>query len=221
MPSPEEHRALPFAHHLVAPALEESVANSLLDIFDSVDWTRRGCSFYRLDVPALLEDKHTIREVLGQSTQVIGRRQLFEEAYGLRLSPKPGLEIHRYSEGCGIGPHTDAEPPELRHVICLNRGWHLERGGVWILASDSKLFEGKSYLPSLSNTGFAFPTSPRSFHALSTYRGVPIYCVTLRYQIERRQAEWTEFNLTDGEWRIPGAKMKMRRPHRVGIPRGR
>jgi hypothetical protein len=29
---------------------------------------------------------------------------------------------------------------------------------------------------------------------------------------ELRQAEWVEFNLADAEWRIPAAKMKMRRP---------
>jgi len=194
MPFSEEHRALPFAHHRVAPALEESVVNSLLDIFDSIDWTRCGCSFYRLDVPTSFSDKHAIREILGRSTHAIERRQLFEEAYGLRLSPKPGLQVHRYSEGCGIGPHTDAEPPEFRQLICLNRGWNLEQGGVWILASDSKLCEGRSYLPSLSNTGFAFPTSPHSFHALSTYRGVPIYCVTLRYQIEERSRQDVDFD---------------------------
>src|SRR5882724_4348969 len=34
---------------------------------------------------------------------------------------------------------------------------------------------------------------------------------------ELRKAEWTEFNLIDGEWRVPGAKMKMRRPHRVPL----
>jgi integrase len=34
---------------------------------------------------------------------------------------------------------------------------------------------------------------------------------------ELRKAEWAEFNLLDGEWRIPGAKMKMRRPHRVPL----
>jgi integrase len=32
-----------------------------------------------------------------------------------------------------------------------------------------------------------------------------------------RKAEWAEFNLTDGEWRISAAKMKMRRPHRVPL----
>lgn len=36
---------------------------------------------------------------------------------------------------------------------------------------------------------------------------------------ELRKAEWTEFNLTDSEWRIPAAKMKMRRPHRVPLAR--
>jgi hypothetical protein len=34
---------------------------------------------------------------------------------------------------------------------------------------------------------------------------------------ELRKAEWAEFNLTNGEWRIPAAKMKMRRPHRVPL----
>jgi integrase len=34
---------------------------------------------------------------------------------------------------------------------------------------------------------------------------------------ELRKAEWTEFNLTDAEWRIPASKMKMRRPHRVPL----
>jgi hypothetical protein len=188
MSSREERRALPFAHHLVAPAFEDSVANLLLDLFDSIDWTRCGCSFYRLDIPARDGDKHAIRETLRRSTQVVERRRLFEKTYGLRLSQMSGLEIHRYSEGSGIGPHTDAQPPELRQVVNLNRGWSLDRGGVWILASDPNLREGKSYLPALSNTGFAFPTSSRSFHALSTYHGTPIYCVTLRYRILEARA---------------------------------
>jgi integrase len=34
---------------------------------------------------------------------------------------------------------------------------------------------------------------------------------------ELRKAEWAEFNLEDAEWRIPGSKMKMRRPHRVPL----
>jgi integrase len=34
---------------------------------------------------------------------------------------------------------------------------------------------------------------------------------------ELRKAEWAEFNLENAEWRIPAAKMKMRRPHRVPL----
>jgi integrase len=34
---------------------------------------------------------------------------------------------------------------------------------------------------------------------------------------ELRMAEWTEFNIAEAEWRIPGSKMKMRRPHRVPL----
>jgi integrase len=34
---------------------------------------------------------------------------------------------------------------------------------------------------------------------------------------ELRKAEWAEFNFEDAEWRIPGSKMKMRRPHRVPL----
>ena len=36
---------------------------------------------------------------------------------------------------------------------------------------------------------------------------------------ELRQAEWTEFNLENAEWRIPAAKMKMRDPHIVPLSR--
>jgi integrase len=34
---------------------------------------------------------------------------------------------------------------------------------------------------------------------------------------ELRKAEWSEFFISDAEWRIPGSKMKMRRPHRVPL----
>jgi len=36
---------------------------------------------------------------------------------------------------------------------------------------------------------------------------------------ELRYAEWAEFDLAAAEWRIPSAKMKMRRPHRVPLSR--
>lgn len=37
--------------------------------------------------------------------------------------------------------------------------------------------------------------------------------------VEMRKAEWTEFNLDQSEWRIPAARMKMRRMHIVPLAR--
>jgi integrase len=36
---------------------------------------------------------------------------------------------------------------------------------------------------------------------------------------ELRRAEWEEIDMTDAQWRIPAAKMKMRRPHIVPLAR--
>jgi integrase len=53
-------------------------------------------------------------------------------------------------------------------------------------------------------------------HAVTRYslRLAPLFFVRPG---ELRKAEWTEFNLENAEWRIPAAKMKMRRPHRVPL----
>lgn len=53
-------------------------------------------------------------------------------------------------------------------------------------------------------------------HAVTRYalRLAPLFFVRPG---ELRKAEWAEFNLENAEWRIPAAKMKMRRPHRVPL----
>jgi integrase len=53
-------------------------------------------------------------------------------------------------------------------------------------------------------------------HAVTKYalRLAPLFFVRPG---ELRKAEWAEFNLENAEWRIPAAKMKMRRPHRVPL----
>ena len=62
--------------------------------------------------------------------------------------------------------------------------------------------------------------------AIDDYDGLPITKAALRLAPlvfvrpgELRHAEWAEFDLAAGEWRIPPAKMKMRRPHRVPLSR--
>jgi integrase len=62
--------------------------------------------------------------------------------------------------------------------------------------------------------------------AIDGYDGLPITKAALRLAPlvfvrpgELRHAEWVEFDLAAAEWRIPSAKMKMRRAHRVPLSR--
>jgi integrase len=62
--------------------------------------------------------------------------------------------------------------------------------------------------------------------AIDGYDGQPITLAALKLAPlvfvrpgELRTAEWSEFDLGVGEWRIPAAKMKMRLPHRVPLSR--
>jgi integrase len=60
--------------------------------------------------------------------------------------------------------------------------------------------------------------------AIENYDGMPLTKAALKLAAlvfvrpgELRQAEWAEFDLEHAEWRIPAAKMKMRRLHRVPL----
>lgn len=60
--------------------------------------------------------------------------------------------------------------------------------------------------------------------AIDGFEGQPTTCMALKLAPlffvrpgELRKAEWAEFFLPDAEWRIPAAKMKMRKPHRVPL----
>jgi integrase len=60
--------------------------------------------------------------------------------------------------------------------------------------------------------------------AIDDYDGLPLTKLALKLAPlvfvrpgELRKAEWAEFDLERAEWRIPAAKMKMRRPHRVPL----
>ncbi len=62
--------------------------------------------------------------------------------------------------------------------------------------------------------------------AIDGYDGLPMTKAALRLAPlvfvrpgELRHVEWLEFDLAAAEWRIPSAKMKMRRPHRVPLSR--
>lgn len=178
-----EFRILPFPHQVRVSTVSGATEHALLTKFDSMTWERRECTFYRLDVAALALENSAVRDILAGDSEIGQQCAPLQETFRCRLSSNFRFELHRYSQGCGIGPHTDARPSEVRQVINLNRGWKQADGGVWILSSDSALRVHRAFLPSISNTGFAFLTSRHSFHALCVYSGPPIYCITLRYPL--------------------------------------
>ena len=72
--------------------------------------------------------------------------------------------------------------------------------------------------------------NPKEFggllRAIDGFQGQPTTIAALKLMAllfprpgELRQAEWKEFNLTEAVWSIPAARMKMRREHRVPLPR--
>ena len=85
-------------------------------------------------------------------------------------------------------------------------------------------------LPPLRNQHFAAITNPvdigHLLRAIEGYTGTFIVKTALRLAPrlfvrpgELRQMAWSELDLTAGEWRIPAAKMKMRKPHFVPLAR--
>ncbi|WP_118185724.1 tyrosine-type recombinase/integrase [Paraburkholderia phosphatilytica] len=52
----------------------------------------------------------------------------------------------------------------------------------------------------------------------STVACARIIALTMCRKCEAVAAKWTEFDLDEGTWTIPGERMKMRKPHRVFLP---
>jgi len=86
----------------------------------------------------------------------------------------------------------------------------------------------KGALASAPTSHFAAITEPREvarlLKAIHGYSGHPYATAALKLSPlvfvrpgELRSAEWVEFNLDAGEWRIPGHKMKMRNDHIVPL----
>lgn len=172
-------RENPYKHGVLVSFFPERIEGNLLDLFESISWERRQSDFYRFDVPSTEDAREQVLRMISQGAELLVKRSVFEQMFGCYLGSTIRLEIHRYTQGCGIGPHTDAGSPEVRCVVNLNRDWNRGDGGIWILSTDSAL-RHPVYLPSMSNTGFVFATSVRTYHALSASAGGIAYGLTIR-----------------------------------------
>lgn len=174
-----QFRIAPFHHLVLAPIAPDDAVESLLRSFQAAEWVRRASTFYRFDVPCAEAVRSIVRDLLRDACASLQNE--LETTFGCSLSPASNFEIHRYCVGDGIGPHTDAKASEVRCILNLNSGWSSDQGNIWIFASDSALTQSRSLLPSMSNTAYAFPTGPTSYHALSVRRSGVGYGVTIRF----------------------------------------
>lgn len=174
-------RQFPFPHLVIAPVLKDVLERDCIGAMNTADWEVRETDFYHLEVPARGKNLDELLRTIKASLPWDAVRIIFEKHFNCRLSSAIRFEIHRYAIGSGIGAHTDAALPEVRFVLNLNADWNHRQGNVWILAVDSALAQQRSYLPSISNSGFAFATNRTSYHALSTRTDGVGYGVTARF----------------------------------------
>jgi integrase len=106
----------------------------------------------------------------------------------------------------------------LRYAVATGRAQH-------DVAADLK-----EALAPVKSKNFASVTDPRRvgelMRAIHGYSGHPVTALALKLAPlvfvrpgELRAAEWSEFDLENAEWRIPGARMKMGEPHVVPLAR--
>lgn len=175
-----EERHAPFLHAIFANALRLAAADEFLKLLEQSNWEERTGPFYKFAVPTDEALRVDVERRIKCELPFDRLRARFEQIFDCRLREGFRVELHRYGEGDGIGPHTDFGTPEIRMVLHVNRNWCKENGGVWVLAGDSALQDLPSYLPSLSNTGFAFSTGMCSFHALSRCSSCVLYGIVVR-----------------------------------------
>jgi integrase len=106
----------------------------------------------------------------------------------------------------------------LRYAVATGRAQH-------DVAADLK-----DALAPVKSKNFASVTDPKRvgelMRAIHGYSGQPVTALALKLAPlvfvrpgELRAAEWSEFDLPNAEWRIPGARMKMGEPHIVPLSR--
>lgn len=119
-----------------------------------------------------------------------------------------------------------------KSVALLLRQWcsAIFRYGVSTLRADNDPAAALKGAIQRSRTKHARPLSRSEISdlvkALQNYGGEPTTVIALRLLLltfvrpkELREAPWTEFNLDRAEWRIPGARMKMKEEHIVPLSR--
>jgi hypothetical protein len=176
-------RSLPFPHILAASVFSEADHLGLIARLDACRWHPETGDFFTFDtLENYVEEVSLLSFLLGKSEEH-NLLAVLQDVFNIPLFSPREVEFHRYRAKSGIGAHADTPARQVRFVINLNRHWHVTDGGIWIVASDSQLKSGRQFIPPISNTGFAFPTSTSSYHAMSVRNSETSYGVTIKYPL--------------------------------------
>jgi integrase len=170
------------------------------------------------------------------------RRSSLSERYFRSI--KSSLENHLFPF-LGHRPIDDIDPPELLAALrqAEGQGKFNTTGKLKIFAGlvfRYAIATGKASRDISADLKGALKPAPvkhypsltrpadlrRLLLAIDSYPGNPVVKLALQMASlvfvrpgELRKAEWSEFDLEKAEWRIPAAKMKMKRPHVVPLSR--
>lgn len=171
----------PYRHALIASFLSKKGEKDALRALDAAAWENRVAEIYEFGYLADQETKAYLIKLINEESELPDKISELERIFECSLDPRFGLEIHRYTFGCGIGVHTDGGVAEVRAVISLNRKWERQMGGIWVISS-SKYSDDRQLIPSLSNTGFVFSAGTDTWHGLSDNVGTVCFGLTVRFQ---------------------------------------
>lgn len=164
----------PFSFFVAVDALDDELASSALAWCEALaPWSLVVAEFYEqyeLDlsdatIPADMEP-------LRSATTLSALRHRVGVLLGLILTGPVEITLHRLVSGQRIRTHDDQLPggPIARAIIQLNRGWHVDDGGLLLFFPSAEAEKPDRVLAPVHRSAAGFEISPCSHHAVSLVR---------------------------------------------------
>ena len=173
-----EHQSDPYPHALIASWLGPQLDEAALDLLVEADWTREKGASFDFDRGNSLP----LEDLLFASGAITRLRHRLVDIFAL-APDRASVAFHRYAHHAGIGPHTDAEDLECRVVFNLNRGWVPRNGGIWLLSTTRTLSASRRCIAPHHDTGFAFITAEKTFHAMTNVADANLYAIIIGFKL--------------------------------------
>ena len=172
----------PFLHILVADVLSSTAEANALSVLRKLEWKEHASGFFRINVAAHAEQLANLSDLPALATMMQDMKAALEVQLQENLGSDATMVAQMYDVDSVIGFHTDSADRSVRLVLNLNEGWQASHGGAWVLANPPTA-DHALFLPPLSNTAFAFPTSSCSFHALTRRSTGRSYALIVKYPV--------------------------------------